>query len=420
MESVEIKFSGRSRLYVGNLAASTTEESIKEMMSPYGEVGEVFHDKEKKFAFLKFATRHEAEKARKELNGQMKNGQQLKVRFAPHPAAIKVCNLGPWVSNELLYKGFSIFGEIERAVVYVDERGKSKGEGIVEFTRRPMAMEAVKRCNDGCFFLTSSIRPVIAELQDEVSDEEGFPEKSIIKKNDYYSAREIGPRFASSGSFEFDYSTKWKALYEMRKQKLIALDREMKLEEDKLVAQMEYAKYEHETEKMRAELREREANRDQRRNQWEQRERETQEMLRVEQERRAHEEEAMTNRLNQQDANLRQRQHENSMFMQAQEMNNLLDRQEAEMKNRHGPGGPFGGGNPNGNGPFQNGPGGPFHGGPGGPPGGPFPRPTRPGYSTGNMGMGRPPRPFNPMGGRGRARPWGGDDGHGPSKRGRF
>jgi hypothetical protein len=27
------------------------------------------------------------------------------------------------------------------------------------------------------------------------------------------------------------------------------------------------------------------------------------------------------------------------MFMQAQEMNNLLDRQEAEMKNRHGPGG---------------------------------------------------------------------------------
>lgn len=62
-------------------------------------------------------------------------------------------------------------------------------------------------------------------------------------------------------------------------------------------------------------------------------------MLRVEQERRAHEEEAMTNRLNQQDANLRQRQHENSMFMQAQEMNNLLDRQEAEMNNRRGPGG---------------------------------------------------------------------------------
>jgi proline- and glutamine-rich splicing factor len=65
-------------------------------------------------------------------------------------------------------------------------------------------------------------------------------------------------------------------------------------------------------------------------------------MLRVEQERRAHEEEAMTNRLNQQDANLRQRQHENSMFIQAQEMNNLLDRQEAEMKNSRGPGGKFG------------------------------------------------------------------------------
>jgi hypothetical protein len=62
----------------------------------------------------------------------------------------------------------------------------------------------------------------------------------------------------------------------MRKQKLVALEREMKLEEDKLVAQMEFAKYEHETEKLRAELREREASRDQHRNQWEQRERETQ------------------------------------------------------------------------------------------------------------------------------------------------
>jgi hypothetical protein len=35
----------------------------------------------------------------------------------------------------------------------------------------------------------------------------------------------------------------WKQLYEMKKQKLEALEREMKLEEDKLIAQMEYARY---------------------------------------------------------------------------------------------------------------------------------------------------------------------------------
>ena len=42
---------------------------------------------------------------------------------------------------------------------------------------------------------------------------------------------QVGPRFANFGSFEFEYGEKWKQLYEMKKQKLEALDREMKLEE---------------------------------------------------------------------------------------------------------------------------------------------------------------------------------------------
>ena len=81
-----------------------------------------------------------------------------------------------------------------------------------------------------------------------------------------------GPRFAQPGSFEFEYGQKWKSLHEMKKQKLEALEREMKLEEDKLVAQMEYARYEHETERLKEQLRMREANRDQHRTQWEERE----------------------------------------------------------------------------------------------------------------------------------------------------
>ena len=52
----------------------------------------------------------------------------------------------------------------------------------------------------------------------------------------------MGPRFANPGSFEFEYGQKWKALHEMKKQKIEALEREMKLEEDKLVAQMEFAR----------------------------------------------------------------------------------------------------------------------------------------------------------------------------------
>ena len=54
----------------------------------------------------------------------------------------------------------------------------------------------------------------------------------------------------------------------MKKQKLEALEREMKLEEDKLVAQMEFARYEHETEALRNQLRQREAEREMQKNQW--------------------------------------------------------------------------------------------------------------------------------------------------------
>lgn len=127
---------------------------------------------------------------------------------------------------------------------------------------------------------------------EQLDDIDGYAEKSLPKKNpEYYKAREVsirfeskiiwilkfliknassidygllhllvwlitycfqvGPRFASPGSFEYEYGTRWKQLYELYKQKEEALEREMKMEEEKLEAQMEYARYEHETEILR-------------------------------------------------------------------------------------------------------------------------------------------------------------------------
>jgi proline- and glutamine-rich splicing factor len=138
----------------------------------------------------------------------------------------------------------------------------------------------------------SSLRPVVLEPFEQLDDIDGYAEKSLPKKNpEYYKAREVsirfeskiiwilkfliknassidygllhllvwlitycfqvGPRFASPGSFEYEYGTRWKQLYELYKQKEEALEREMKMEEEKLEAQMEYARYEHETEILR-------------------------------------------------------------------------------------------------------------------------------------------------------------------------
>jgi len=100
-------------------------------------------------------TRHHAENARAALDGYMHRGRPLRVRFAAHGAALRVRYLSPHISNEILADAFAIFGEIERAVVAVDDRGKSTGEGIVEFARKSNAMTASKRISEGVFLMTS-------------------------------------------------------------------------------------------------------------------------------------------------------------------------------------------------------------------------------------------------------------------------
>lgn len=195
LDTSEKQFSGRSRLYIGNLAPNTTEEQIKELLSKFGETAETFLNNDKHFAFLRMDYRENAEKAKRELDGKMQNGRNLRVRFAPHQGALKVKNLGQWVSNELLHRAFGVFGDLERAVVYVDDRGRSKGEGVVEFEKKPSAMEAFRRCTEGSFFVTSSLRPCIVELFDDTEDDDGLQEKMLPKRSsDFGKEREVGIR----------------------------------------------------------------------------------------------------------------------------------------------------------------------------------------------------------------------------------
>ncbi|XP_076751916.1 hrp65 protein isoform X4 [Xylocopa sonorina] len=316
-ETTEKKFSGRNRLYIGNLTNDVTEEEIQQMFQQYGEISELFVNKEKNFAFLRMDYRVNAEKAKHELDGTMRKGRALKVRFAPHPSTIKVKNLTPWISNELLEKAFSVFGEIERAIVIVDDRGKSTGEGIVEFCRKPSAQHALRKCTEGCYFLTASLRPVVVEPFEQMDDVDGYPDKNLPRKNpEFLKARDIGPRFAQVGSFEHEYGTRWKQLHELYKQKEEALKREMAMEEEKLEAQMEFARYEHETELLREQLLMREADRERQKREWEMKERQAEEQRTREEELRRRQQEEMAIRIRRQEEELHRRQQENNLFMQ--------------------------------------------------------------------------------------------------------
>lgn len=325
----EKKFNGRNRLYIGNIGSEVTEEDIIDLFKPYGETAEIFLNKEKNFGFIKLDYHCNAEKAKRELDGTVLKSRNLKIRFAPNSATIRVKNLTPYVSNELLHYGFSVFGEIEKATITVDERGKPTGEGIVDFSRKGSALHAIRKCAEGCFFLTGSLRPVIVESHDIVDDNDGYPDKNVPKKNvDFHKEREQGPRFASPGSFENEYGMRWKQLYDLHSQKEEALKKELELEKEKLEAQMEYAKYEHETEVLRDQLRARELDKERQKREWEMKERQVEEeRLRTEEQMRRTQEE-MESRILQQQEDLRRRQQENNLFMQAHNLDSMLEQQE--------------------------------------------------------------------------------------------
>ncbi|XP_074988735.1 non-POU domain-containing octamer-binding protein isoform X6 [Caretta caretta] len=250
----EKTFTQRSRLFVGNLPPDITEEEMRKLFEKYGKAGEVFIHKDKGFGFIRLETRTLAEIAKVELDNMPLRGKQLRVRFACHSASLTVRNLPQFVSNELLEEAFSVFGQVERAVVIVDDRGRSSGKGIVEFSGKPAARKALDRCSEGSFLLTTFPRPVTVEPMDQYDDEEGLPEKLVIKNQQFHKEREQPPRFAQPGSFEYEYAMRWKALIEMEKQQQEQVDRNIKEAREKLEMEMEAARHEHQVMLMRQDL----------------------------------------------------------------------------------------------------------------------------------------------------------------------
>merc|ERR1712106_245442 len=316
-EEVERKFSNHCRLWIGNLPLDIGEEEVKKLFKPYGDFDEVYFDKNKGFAFVRMDYKVNAEKARSELNMKEYHGRQLKIRFSSPGTALRIRNLSSLVSNELLEISFAVFGEIEKAMILTDERGRSTGEGIVEFCKKPHAMLALRKCQEGCFILNSSPRPVVVEQMAVVDENEGLSEVNIYKRNpEYLKERQDGPHFANSGSFEFEYGQKWKQLFELFDKKKEALEKELQDEKNKLEEQIDFAKYEHETEMLRDQLRQREIYNERNKPDFEARQREWDEHRRMEDERSRRQEEELTMKYRQQEEELRRRQEENRLFMQ--------------------------------------------------------------------------------------------------------
>ncbi|MBE6348652.1 MAG: RNA-binding protein [Spirochaetaceae bacterium] len=75
------------RIYIGNMNFSTTEESIKNLFSKYGDVDSVeiikdkYTEQSKGFGFVEMSD-DDAEKAISSLNGKDFEGRRIRVNFA--------------------------------------------------------------------------------------------------------------------------------------------------------------------------------------------------------------------------------------------------------------------------------------------------------------------------------------------------
>ena len=71
-----------SKLYVGNLSYSVTEEELRELFTKYGTIESVKIIERKGFGFIEMSTQSEAEAAKSELNGYEFKGRSLRVNEA--------------------------------------------------------------------------------------------------------------------------------------------------------------------------------------------------------------------------------------------------------------------------------------------------------------------------------------------------
>uniref|UniRef100_A0A1X7TYJ2 RRM domain-containing protein n=1 Tax=Amphimedon queenslandica TaxID=400682 RepID=A0A1X7TYJ2_AMPQE len=239
----EKKFGNRARVYIGNLPRGMTEEELMELFSPHGEVSRVYLEKEKNFGFARMAYRDQAMKAISSLNGINLKGRELRVRFAASSCSVKVSNLHPTVSNELLFNAFGTFGEVEHAVVVTDERGKSLGHGFVDFAKKTQAMAAIDRCRQGVFLLTKSPVPVVVSELVRENEDDGLAERDINKSAQYHYERDSIPRMAVPGTPEFDFGMRFKELYDNEQRSKEQLDKTLKETRERLEAEMEQFKH---------------------------------------------------------------------------------------------------------------------------------------------------------------------------------
>nr|XP_010939344.1 probable RNA-binding protein 46 [Elaeis guineensis] len=176
-----------SEIFVGGLPRSTTENMIRELFSPYGEIFELRMMKDhngnsKGFCFVRFATKEAAFKARKEKDGAMLQGKKIGVALSSDQDSLFFGNLRKdWSSeefNKLVHQAFKDVVSVDLAMPPSSgDSGKkqlNRGFAFVQFFSHAAAARAYRLGSKPDFLLAGNWHPVIdwAEKEPEIDPEE--------------------------------------------------------------------------------------------------------------------------------------------------------------------------------------------------------------------------------------------------------
>jgi len=125
---------------------------------------------------------------------------------------------------------------------------------LLNSKKKPSAQKCLNECTERCFFITSELRPVIVEPWDIKDEEDGLPEKSLVRNPVYVKEREIKPRFAELNTIEHTIGLKWKELELQEKQLLEEVKRRMQYATEQVQVEIDQMYLEHQSQVLREEL----------------------------------------------------------------------------------------------------------------------------------------------------------------------
>ena len=147
--------------YRADLDKDVTEAQLFSTFSPFGTVSsmricrDAITRKSLGYAYVNFGTVQDAANAMRELNYTKLRERPLRIMWVQRDPSMRrsangnvfVKNLDASIDSRVLNENFSLFGNVLSCRVVMDDAGKSKGYGFVQFDSEEVAKRAIEELN---------------------------------------------------------------------------------------------------------------------------------------------------------------------------------------------------------------------------------------------------------------------------------